>query len=119
MTHLVETARILGHGKLPEPRDQNKFGSATQEKLRETISACLLVVTLDDPNSKSSNLLKGETNKKMVLELRENFETPRQSSSCKARMGKVMAGVRRRQRRKRRDNNTNNRSKKKSMITKS
>ena len=110
VTHLVETARILATA-LPEPRDQNKFGSATQEKLRETISACLLVATLDDPNSKSSNLLRGETNKKMVLELRENFGNATAELVLQAaRMGKVMAGVRRRQRRKRRDNNTNNRS---------
>jgi hypothetical protein len=104
VTHLVEAARILA-AALPEPRDQNKFGSTTQEKLRETISACLLVATLDDPNSKSSNLLKGEMNEKMVLELRENFGNATAELVLQAaRMGKVMAGVRRRQRRKRREN---------------
>ena len=47
----------------------------------------------------------------MVLELRENFGNATAELVLQAaRMGKVMAGVRRRQRRKRRDNNTNNRS---------
>ena len=105
VTHLVEAARILA-AALPEPRDQNKFGSTTREKLRETISACLLVATLDDPNSKSSNLLKGETNDRIKDELKENFgDATAELVLQAARMGKLMAGVRRRQRRKRRENN--------------
>ena len=104
VTHLVEAARILA-AALPEPRDQNKFGSTTREKLRETISACLLVATLDDPNSKSSNLLKGETNDRIKDELKENFgDATAELVLQAARMGKLMAGVRRRQRRKRREN---------------
>ena len=94
--HLVEAARILA-AALPEP-DQ-KFGATTQEKLRETIAACLLMATLDDEKDKERIKIE------VLDELREHFgESIAELVHQVSRMSKVNAGVRRRQRRKSRKN---------------